>query len=298
MSSESHDGCATAARRSICTADDLAGNDRSGAGRIDLDAWEGNKMIANWSISATTISRWKRLVEESKNKDFAIRRRARNVKRSEALDLSEEEIWRVLVGCNVTTQQRSGPKSAASKFLHSDSPALNLERCRNSRDVQRLIETECTRAGLRRSVTIAKNLAKTLNNLQKLDGWAQLQAQLATLEKNTTSRKERQVADYLRSGDFPGLGQKQARNFIQWIGLSRYEVPLDSRVLKRLREFGANFVPRGSAMTDEAVYLFVQDLVQRIATELDIYPCELDACIFASFGDDEPAIEAEDTDTE
>lgn len=106
------------------------------------------------------------------------------------------------------------------------------------------------------------------------------------------------VTDYLRSGAFPGLGQKQARNFLQWIGLSRYEVPLDSRVLKRLQEFGANFVPSSSAMTDEAVYLFVQDLVQRIAKELGIYPCELDVCIFASSSDDEPAVYVEDADTE
>lgn len=251
-------------------------------------------MIADWSISDSTISRWKQLVEQNKHKELPVQRRARNVHRRAELDLSKEGIWRVLVGCNVTTQQRSGPTSAASRFLESNSPALDLAKCRKSPDVKGMIAAECSKAGLRRSVTIAKNLATTLNNLQMPGGWARLQAQLATLEKNTTSRKERLVTDYLRSGQFPGLGQKQSRNFIQWIGLSRYEVPLDSRVLKRLREFGANFVPRGSAMTDEAVYLFVQELVQCIAKELDIYPCELDACIFASFGDDEPALEAED----
>lgn len=247
-------------------------------------------MIADWSISADTMSKWKDFVEANRDKDLPRRRRARNVKRTEPLDLSKEEIWRVLVGCNVTTQQRSGPNSAASRFLDSDSPALDLKKCRSSRNLHHLVEAECTLAGLRRSKTIAKNLAKTLNNLESPGGWDALEAQLATLERNTTSKKERLVTDYLRSGGFPGLGQKQARNFIQWIGLSKYEVPLDSRVLKRLRELGANFVPTGSAMTDEAVYLFVQGLVQRIANDLHMYPCELDACIFASFGEEEAEI--------
>lgn len=115
----------------------------------------------------------------------------------------------------------------------------------------------------------------------------ELRAHLETIEKNTTVGKERAVVDYLRAGNYPGLGQKQSRNFIQWLGLSRYEVPLDSRVLKKLKEFGSNFVPSGSALTDEVVYLFVQDSIQRLAKELDIYPCELDACIFASFDADE-----------
>lgn len=50
-----------------------------------------------------------------------------------------------------------------------------------------------------------------------------------------------------------------------------------------MEELGASFVPRGSALSDEAVYLFVQQGLQMIADRLDVYPCELDACIFASF---------------
>ncbi|CAG9222744.1 hypothetical protein BGLA2_3150003 [Burkholderia gladioli] len=48
----------------------------------------------------------------------------------------------------------------------------------------------------------------------------------------------------------------------------------------------------------QAGYPFVQGLVQRIAEELGIYRCELDACTFASFDNDGPAIETEVTDTE
>ncbi len=130
------------------------------------------------------------------------------------------------------------------------------------------------------------------NIFANLEGgvWKELLARLSTLERNTTSKKEREVADYLQAGIFPGLGQKQSRNFIQWLGLSRYEIPLDSRVLKRMREFGCNFVPSGSALTDETVYLFVQDCLHKVAHALDIYPCELDACIFASF-DNEAEVE-------
>jgi thermostable 8-oxoguanine DNA glycosylase len=160
--------------------------------------------------------------------------------------------------------------------------------------VRDLVVSECTTAGLRRAPTIAANLDRIFSGLEAGE-WKTLRAQLESLSTNTSQRKERAVVAYLLHGKkYPGLGQKQARNLIQWLGLSRYEIPLDSRVLKKLREFGSNFVPSGTALTDEAVYLYVQEGLQSIAKHLDIYPCELDACIFASFdisddaeGDDE-----------
>lgn len=246
-------------------------------------------MLADWSISDRAMSQWQRLVEENWHKPLPSRRRARNVHRSEDIDLTPKAIWRVLIGCQVTTQQRSGPNAPATRFLESDSPALSLSKCRGTSDLPAMLERECREAGLRRSVTIASNLTRTLGGLQSPGAWKELISRLETLKSHTTIGKEREVVGYLMSGAFPGLGHKQARNCIQWLGLSRYEVPLDSRVLKRLREFGATFVPAGAAMTDEAVYLFVQCLVQQIAKALNIYPCELDACIFASFGDEEAA---------
>lgn len=243
-------------------------------------------MDATWQIDVGNLAVWREFVESNKDKALPMRRRSRNVRRND-INLSKDEIWRVLVGCQVTTQQRSGPNSAVSRFLKSESPALHIGKCRLSKSVRNLIERECKNAGLRRAPTIANNLERIFSGLESL-GWDNLLKQLNTLVQNTSSKKERSVVSYLLSEKkFPGLGQKQARNFIQWLGLSRYEIPLDSRILKKMKEFGATFVPSGSALTDESVYLFVQSGLQQIAKSLDIYPCELDACIFASFDIDE-----------
>ncbi len=239
-------------------------------------------MEAAWTFSEKSLEQWRKFVEEHKNEPLPLRRRHRNVRRND-IQLTKDEVWRVLFGCQVTTQQRSGPKSKASLFLASDSPALKIAECRKAKSVSALVSAECKNAGLRRDKIISENMNKIFTSLES-GGWVNLIAKLKTLLLNTSIKKERQVVSYLLAGKkFPGLGQKQARNFIQWLGLSRYEIPLDSRILKKISELGATFVPTGSALTDEAVYLFVQSGLQQIAKILDIYPCELDACIFASF---------------
>ena len=232
-------------------------------------------------ISAEDLRRWRQLVAASKQNEFVIARRRRNVERK-GISLSKGAIWRALVGCQVTTQQRSGPTSAVARFLGSRSPALRYPICRDSRDVRTLVEEECSRFGLRRGPTVAANLAATLRHLEE-GGWKPLRQHLGTLVRYTSPRKERLVVDYLESAPFPGLGPKQTRNFIQWLGLSRYEIPLDSRTLKKLRVLGATFVPHGNSLSDKAVYDFVQTGLQQVSKALGIYPCVLDACIFSSY---------------
>lgn len=238
-------------------------------------------MNPTWEIDEGTLSRWRDFVEENSKNQVVLNRRQRNVKR-EGICLSKSNLWHVFVGCQVTTQQRSGPDTPVSRFLRSGSVALNYAECRRSAALHKLLESEFTKAGLRRSPTMASNLSQILGLLENGE-WKTLVQHLKTIESNTTKGKELKVVSYLQSKKYPGLGPKQARNFIQWVGLSRYEIPLDSRVLKKLKEFGCTFVPRATALSDETVYRFVQAGVQQIAASLEIYPCILDACIFSSF---------------
>lgn len=238
-------------------------------------------MNPTWEIDEDTLSRWRNFVNENSKNQLVRSRRLLNVKR-EGINLSRPNLWHVLVGCQVTTQQRSGLDTPVSRFLRSESVALNYAVCRRSAALHKLLESEFTKAGLRRAPTMAGNLSQILELLENGE-WKLLAQHLKTLESNTTKGKELKVVNYLQSKKYPGLGPKQARNLIQWVGLSRYEVPLDSRVLKKLKEFGCTFVPRATALSDETVYRFVQAGVQQIAASLEIYPCILDACIFSSF---------------
>ncbi len=241
-------------------------------------------MKPSWEIKDTVLERWRQFVEENSPNKLVIERQRRNLKRI-GINLSKQYLWEVFVGCQVTTQQRSGPGTPVSRFLQSASLALDYSECVRTKSLNDLLLREFSAAGLRRSVTMASNLTSIQRNLE--DGeWKTLLKQLETLKSNTTKGKEDKVSRYLQSKIYPGLGPKQSRNFIQWIGLSRYVIPLDSRVLRKLKEFGCTFVPRASALSDETVYGFVQSGVQEIASKLDIYPCILDACIFSSFDKD------------
>ncbi len=233
-----------------------------------------------WEFRDDELARWRSFVDANITNDFVVDREKRNISR-ETVDLSKHTLWHVHVGCQVTTQQRSGPKSVVSRFMDSDSDVLKYNVCANSDNAEKLIQLELSRAGLRRSSIIAKNLSGIINSLED-GGWDELIRQLKTLENETTINKEREVAKYI-ANQFDGLGPKQSRNYIQCLGLARYEIPIDSRITKMMKRLGCSFVPKAAALNDETVYLLIQDGIQQLANKLGIYPCILDACIFSSF---------------
>ena len=83
-----------------------------------------------------------------------------------------------------------------------------------------------------------------------------------------------------------GFGPKQSRNLLQWIGLSRHEVPLDSRITKWLNEIGFPVRLTAKSLGDRHYYNFVSTGFQTLSEACGIAPCVLDAAIFASYNGD------------
>lgn len=233
-----------------------------------------------WDFNTRDINRWEEFINDNINNEFVLDRVERNLNRKHVI-LSKQRLWYVHIGCQVTTQQKSGPDSLVSTFLNSDSDALSYKKCVKAKNLESLLRKEFKKASLRRSSVMAKYLADIFRQLE--DGeWKILTNHLKTLKKRTTKNKERKVAEYI-SMTFKGLGPKQSRNYMQWLGLSRYEIPLDSRITKTMKKLGFKFVPKANALSDEMVYLLTQDGLQELSKILGIYPCILDACIFSSF---------------
>lgn len=113
----------------------------------------------------------------------------------------------------------------------------------------------------------------------------QLLAQVNLLTSPQSREVERQVARHLQSL-LKGFGPKQSRNLLQALGLTRYEIPIDSRIASWLKDFGFPMRLSATTLSDVYYYEFVLDAIQALCVAAKIYPCVLDAAIFASFDGD------------
>ena len=92
------------------------------------------------------------------------------------------------------------------------------------------------------------------------------------------------MADYMAR--FKGFGPKQSRNLLQELGLTRFEIPIDSRVtgwLNKALKFP--FEVTSQALSDKHVYNLILDAVNKLCKECGTFPCVLDAAIFSAQGE-------------
>jgi len=187
--------------------------------------------------------------------------------------------------CLLTSQQRSGPNSTVGQFLRLNPFPITIEKLTTTNNVQEFIKNTLQQNGLTRyvnriSLFFASNYRKIVES-----NWILIK-ELEELKTADSKIKERNVADNL-SNDFKGFGPKQARNFLQALGLTKYEIPIDSRITTWLNDFGFPVALTSSPFGDKGYYHFVSDGIQVLCEKAGIYPCILDAAIFSSFDNDE-----------
>ena len=198
--------------------------------------------------------------------------------------VSKSAFWRSLVMALVTTQQRSGPGTPVFRFLSQKPFPLHYKSCVHSRDLEQLGHRRLSDFRLRRSSRIAKEVAKNLRCLER-GLWRDVLCHLRGLLHHRGRSRERKAARFL-AANLTGIGPKQSRNLLQNMGLVRYEIPLDSRIVKWLNEFEYPVVLSAAGLADQNYYEFVLDGVQALCARARILPSVLDAVIFASYDGD------------
>lgn len=236
-------------------------------------------MDFRWVISQHNGKPYRDFVERHRNHSIVKERIERNLKHVGVV-ISKCSFWRALVGCLLTTQQRSGPGSRVAVFLDTDDQVLDFDYCSNANNLPKVVEETLSKNGLRRTERIAEEIDHAVGWL-KQNGWSTVKSQLDLISSHTSAKKERSVARFLQN-HFKGIGPKQSRNLIQWMGLSKYEIPLDSRMVKVLRELKFPVPLSAIALADEDYYCFIEDGIQQLMAEIEVYPCVFDACAFAS----------------
>jgi thermostable 8-oxoguanine DNA glycosylase len=239
-------------------------------------------MELTWNIEQRDVETVKQFFSKWSNDPLVKTRNQRNVASPRPI-ISKERVWRVLVGCLLTTQQRSGPGSPVKRILDTEPFLLSYNECvNNGRHLEQFAETTLSRFnGIRRSPTISRQIACNLTKLED-SLWSILINDLRVMTSSDDSLMERKLAHFV-ADTFDGIGPKQSRNFLQWIGVTKFEIPIDSRITKWLNRNVLKFQLTANLLSDTVYYDMVSDGVQSLCERAGIYPCLLDAAIFTSF---------------
>jgi thermostable 8-oxoguanine DNA glycosylase len=240
-------------------------------------------MTSNWTFDSFVVGKVKAFFEEHRNSSFVQKRiRTNTIQRTSPV--TKDEFWYWMVACLLTSRQPSGPKLPVANFIRTVPSPLTYGVCRDSSNLATFAESVLTDfGGLRFATRIGKFIAENMLFVDS-GGWELIFQQLEIARENSTPTTERLAAELL-AFHLSGIGPKQSRNVLQCLGLSKYEVPLDSRTSKWMVTFGFPEVTT-KELQNRKSYNLISDNYQRLCEACGIMPCVLDAAIFSSFDDD------------
>ena len=241
-------------------------------------------MELSWKLGPGEISHLHAFVAKMSTNAFVRYRIKNNVETPPAV-VAIERFWEIMVGCMLTSQQRSGPGSPIIRLISAQPFPLRysrfLEMAEPEVEAQRILKEY---GGIRFTTRIPQQLAANLRALQS-GLWQQTEQALQQVVNESSPAAERIAAAFIDK-HYQGFGPKQSRNLLQALWLSKYEIPIDSRITKWLNEFGFPIKLSSFALSDPDYYNLVSDGIQAMCQQSGLLPCVLDAAIFASFDGD------------
>ncbi len=238
-------------------------------------------MNIEWKITNEDVNSVKAIIEKHKDNPFVINRVRRNVK-GEGINLTPETIWNSILQSLLTTQEKSGPGSAVVNLINKKPFPLSLTEISSKSDKYSYIY-EVLKSNRLHYYNNKTDWIFNDFNLMTPEYIKYLTDSLTALIKSDSLMEERPLAHQIAT-DFKGIGPKQSRNFLQMQGLTKYILPIDSRLTTWFNENRLfPFKIDSNSLSSINFYEFIEDGIQELCKNADVYPCILDACIFVSF---------------
>lgn len=240
-------------------------------------------MDISWNITDSDVQKIKRVILNNDN-PFTLNRYERNVEKRNII-IDKEMVIKIMFLCLLTSQQRSGPNSNIAIFLKQKPFPITYDELEMNNNVEAFVKEVLINNGLTRYVNrISRFFAQNLDLIEN-EEWIILE-ELNELKGKDSKKDERILADKFTE-KYIGFGPKQSRNFLQALGLTKYEIPIDSRIINWLNLFGFPVSLSSGSLNDKGYYHFVLDGIQELCYKADVYPCILDAAIFSSYDDNQ-----------
>lgn len=204
-----------------------------------------------------------------------------------------ERLWEVLALALTTSQQRSGPGTRIYTLWSTEPCPLSTTQFDKWKpDVATQAASFLKSWG---GIRCYNNIGLFMEHNHRLlftdGGWKRLQPSVQELTALMASpgqwderalAVERLACKRVAELGLKGIGNKQCRNWLMNARLLRYELPLDSRVLKFLKPIMTTLPLEQDLLFYESYYLFVEDLVHALCRQAGLLPCVADAVMFLS----------------
>jgi len=237
-------------------------------------------------ISLNDIKGVQDLVEQQSSHPIVRDRYRKNVYQPPP-SIKKENVWLSVVMCLITTQNKSGSGSAVDNFLGSKPFPLSLEKLRSVPDIEQYTFQTLSQLRIRRWKLSAEYAVLNYRSMMNR-GWDivaqfldELYAQRLRNPESNDYSLERSAAVGIQE-IFKGIGPKQSRNFWQDLGMTRFEIPLDSRILRWCLRAMDFHIP-SSGLSNEKFYHMIMDAIRELCLKANVLPCIFDAAIFSSF---------------
>lgn len=241
-------------------------------------------MKLNWTIEKEDIEKVNKLINNNKEKVFYKNRLEKNVNKKGTIS-DKEKIWKSIVVCLLTSQQNSSAESPISRFSGLKPFPLELETCKSkSKNLEIFIAKELKDfGGIRFYDRIANLLTRNFEYLEKSNWRIFDEISKNIIPKNDVKSQIKMERDFAKKiqDNLKGFGPKQSRNLLQILGLTVYEIPIDSRIAKWLnKELEFPITVSATTLQDLNFYNFVSDAIQSLCEKANVKPCLFDASVF------------------
>jgi hypothetical protein len=234
-----------------------------------------------WHVTQADRDCVRALINQQRHTVLVSDRRTRNLAENKD-EVTKERLWRAIVCMRLTTQAASGPNGRLATFQQLKPFPLSYDlvssQVSGADYILRILRAY--RVG-RHPPTISTQLDANLHRLEQGE-WDSALGQCNRLASLVQREVEAEVADYVDEL-LKGFGPKQSRNVLQALGLTRFEIPIDSRVTSWLNDtLKFPFLISAAALADRDYYGLVSDAICQLCEECCEFPCILDAAIFGS----------------
>jgi hypothetical protein len=225
-----------------------------------------------WKLSDSDITYVRDFVKANRNQktDRVTGRNINHIDRA----IDKDSILRAMLICLLSSETDSYPESRVEQMFIKKPYLLSYQYLFRVRNIEYAFQEFFQMFGITKFVNKVPKFFSANFEFLEASNWELESEIVKALEHDLTKYDERELADSV-DRSFKGFGSKEARSFLLELGITKYEIPIDTMLRNWLKSFNFPIKFSRIALQDIMFYHFVSDGIQKMCEISDIYPCVL-----------------------